>query len=425
MIKEDFLHYIWKLKKFDLSNLKTSDKTSISIIDFGVHNKDSGPDFFNAKVKIEGTIWVGNIEMHVKSSDWIKHNHQFDKAYNNVILHVVYEDDLNIKTESGITIPTLVLKNRIYKNDLKNYKLLRFNKDWISCEKLFDSSSIFSRTSASEKALTDRLLSKSEKLKDILSNKGMDWDSAFIVFLARYFGLKVNADAFEMLAHSLDYKILLKEKDQLIKLEALLFGQSGLLHRDFKDEYPNILKEEYSHLRKKYKLNPIPVSIWKFSKLRPANFPTIRIAQLAKLLYKNKRFFSEIINSNKIDEIKNIFDVKLSDYWINHYLFDETSKIRNKTLGKSAINIILINTIVPALFLYGLLENNEGFKRKAIDFLLKIPPENNSVINKWKDLGFSVSSAFDTQALLELKQNYCNNYKCLDCPIGNDLMKII
>jgi len=422
MIKEDFLHYLWKLKKIDLSNLTTTYGQKITIIDFGTYNTDSGPDFFNAKVKIDDTLWAGNIEMHVLSSDWIKHNHQLDKAYNNVILHVVYEDDISITTQSNVKIPTLELKNRILKNDLKNYKLLRFNRDWVSCQKLFDNSSPFSRIQAIEKALTDRLLVKSSRLKDIYFRKDSDWNEAFFVFLARYFGMKVNADAFEMLANSITYKTILKEKDQLLKIEALLFGQSGLLDRDFKDDYPNKLKQEYLHLKKKYNLEPIPVSIWKFSKLRPPNFPTIRIAQLAKLLFDIKAFFSEIIENDNLKIIKELFKVKVSGYWLNHYLFDEDSKPRQKSLGKSAIDVLIINTVVPTIFLYGLLENEETYKQKAIDFLSGIPAEKNSIINKWIDLGFNVSSAYDTQALLELKQSYCSKYRCLECPVGNDLM---
>ncbi len=422
MIKEDFLHYLWKLKKFDLSNLISSDGQKITIINFGTYNTDSGPDFFNAKVQIDDTIWAGNIEMHVRSSDWIKHNHQLDKAYNNVILHVVYEDDLSISTQYDIKIPTLELKNRIFKNDLKNYKLLRFNKDWVSCQKLFSNSSEFSRIRAIEKALTDRLLTKSSRLQNILTNKDNDWNDAFFVYLARYFGMKVNTDAFEMLAGSLPYKTILKEKDELIKVEALLFGQSGLLDEAFEDDYPQRLKKEYEHLKKKYSFSPIPVSIWKFSKLRPANFPTIRIAQLAKLLFESTTIFSSIINSEDINIIKRLFKVKVSDYWLNHYLFDEESTYRHKSLGKSAIDVLMINTVVPTVFLYGLLENNEEYKQKAVDYLSEIAPESNSIINKWSDLGFSVSSAYDTQALLELKQNYCSKYRCLECPIGNDLM---
>ncbi len=422
MIKEDFLHYLWKLKKFDLSNLISSGGQKLSIIDFGTYNTDSGPDFFNAKVQIDDTLWAGNIEMHVRSSDWIKHNHQTDKAYNNVILHVVYEDDLSISTQYDVKIPTLELKNRIFKNDLKNYKLLRFNKDWVSCQKLFNISSGFSRIRAVEKALTDRLLTKSSRLKNILTNKDNDWNDAFFVYLARYFGMKVNADAFEMLAGSLPYKTILKEKDELIKIEALLFGQSGLLEKEFEDDYPQSLKQEYEHLKKKYKLSPIPVSIWKFSKLRPANFPTIRIAQLAKLLFENTAIFGSIIKSEDVDSIKRLFRVKVSDYWLNHYLFDEESIHRQKSLGKSAINVLIINTVVPTVFLYGLLNNDEQYKQKAVDYLSEIAPESNSIINKWADMGFSISSAYDTQALLELKQNYCSKYRCLECPIGNDLM---
>jgi len=422
MIKEDFLHYLWKLKKFDLSNLTTSDGQKVVILDFGIHNNDSGPDFFNAKVQIEDTLWAGNIEIHVKSSDWLKHNHQQDKAYNNVILHVVYENDVNVKTESGIVLPSLELKERVKKNDLKNYKLLRFNSNWVPCEKMFSTVNTTSKISALEKALTDRLINKTKKLETILKSKNEDWEEAFYIYLSRYFGMKVNADAFEMLANSVSLKMLLKEKDYLNKIEAILFGQAGLLNKEFVDEYPNQLKREYQHLKTKYNLSSLPESLLKFSKLRPSNFPTIRIAQLAKVLFNNMHLFSKILESKNTDVIKELLTTKLNGYWINHFVFDEESINRKKTLGKSAIDILLINTIVPTLFLYGSVTNQHNYKQRAINFLTEISPENNSIINKWKKLGFSVQSAFDTQALLELKTNYCDKYRCLECPIGNHIM---
>lgn len=422
MIKEDFLHYLWKLKKFDLSGLTTSKGQKVVILDFGTHNTDSGPDFFNAKIKIDNTIWVGNVEIHVNSSDWLKHNHQYDKAYNNVILHVVYNNDTDVKTESNITPPTLELKNRIKQNDLKNYKLLRFNNNWVPCEKLFSAVPSIPQISALEKTLTDRLITKSHKLEIVLEKKNFDWEEAFYIYLSRFFGMKTNSDAFEMLSNSIPYKILLKEKDSLTKVEALLFGQAGLLNEEFVDEYPNRLKTEFLHLNTKYKLGPLPKSLWKFSKLRPANFPTIRIAQLAKLLYNNTHLFSKILESDNTKAIKKLLETKLDGYWQNHFVFDKKSINRKKTLGKSTLDIILINSIIPTLFLYGKIKNEQKYKQRAIDFLTEISPEKNSIINKWKNLGFNVQSAFDTQALLELKSNYCDNYRCLECPIGNYIM---
>lgn len=422
MIKEDFLHYLWKLKKIDLTDLVSSNGEAITIIDFGVYNTDSGPDFFNAKIKIGNTIWVGNIEIHVFSSDWVKHNHNKDKAYNNVILHVVYEKDINVLTQSGIELPTIELKSRINKGDLKNYKLLRFNSHWIPCEKLIHKASHISRTTALEKALTDRLINKSNKLNQLLDLNQQDWNEAFYIYLLRYFGMKVNSEGFEMLGRSIPYNIILKERDDRFKIEAILYGQAGFLDKEFKDIYPNKLKKIYLHLKTKYNLEPIPVSIWKFSRLRPSNFPTIRISQLAEILSRNNQLFSIILEENNLDNIKNLFKAKASDYWSDHYLFDEHSVKRIKSFGSTALKVLLINTVVPTLFLYGYINNLQYYKDKSIDFLLEIKAEKNSKINNWTNLGFNIKTAYDSQALLELKLNYCNNHKCLLCPIGNEIM---
>ncbi|HEB62498.1 MAG TPA: DUF2851 family protein [Bacteroidetes bacterium] len=422
MIKEDFLHYLWKLKKIDFSDLITSEGEDVTILDFGKYNTDSGPDFFNARVKINDTIWAGNIEMHVFSSDWIKHKHHNDPAYNNVILHVVYEEDIKLKSNAGGELPTIVLKNRIFKNDLKNYKLLRFNKNWIPCEKAINEVSSISKENTLEKALTDRLINKSSHLKSILEEKKDDWDEAFYIFLSRYFGMKTNSDAFEALAKKLPYKIILKEKDDLNKIEALLFGQAGMLQDIFSDEYPLFLKNEYQHLRNKYDLTHIPPSMWKFSKLRPSNFPTIRISQLAYILFNQDHLFRNVFDCNDINCLLRIFKAQTSAYWENHYIFDEKSINKKKYLGKNSIEILIINAVIPALFFFGHLNNEPGYKERAVDLLMNLSPENNSIIKKWKDLDIEVKSAYDSQALLELKQNYCDKKRCLECPIGNEIM---
>ena len=422
MIKEDFLHYLWKLKKIDFSGLTTTDNEEVTILDFGSYNTDSGPDFFNAKVKINDTIWAGNIEMHVFSSDWIKHKHHQDPAYNNVILHVVYEEDIKIRSNTNTELPTIELKNRIFKNDLKNYKLLKFNTNWIPCEKAFSQVSSLSIENALEKALINRLINKSEHLKGILEEKENDWDEAFYIFLSRYFGMKTNSDAFETLAKKLPYKIILKEKDDLNKIEALLFGQAGMLNEIFNDEYPLFLKNEYEHLKNKYQLTPIPVSMWKFSKLRPLNFPTIRISQFANILFNQDHLFRNVFECDNIDCLVKIFKTKINSYWENHFTFDEKSINKKKPIGKKSIEILIINAVIPALFYFGHVNNESQYKEKAVDLLLNLPAESNSIINKWRKLDIEISSAYDSQALLELKQNYCDKKRCLECPIGNEIM---
>lgn len=423
MINEDFLYYLWKFRKFNFENLKTCDGEAIEVQDTGEQNTDSGPDFLNAKVKIGNTVWYGNIEMHIYSSDWEKHRHDQDPAYNSVILHVVYEHDQICKTQSGITLPCLELKSRISKIDLRNYKLLRFNKNWIPCEKLFPDISGISKISAMEKSLSDRLLRKSFRLKEILEKNKYDWEESFFVYMSRYFGMKLNSDAFEMLAMSCTLKTILREKDNLKRIEALLFGQAGFLNEIFVDDYPQELKTEYNHLKIKYDLIQVPVSIWKFSRLRPSNFPAVRIALLAKLLFQNNNIFEKVISGNKLEDFKKLFLTTGSEYWEDHYNFDALSEKKIKKAGKTSVDVLIINTVVPAIFLYGHLNDSEKHKETALNILNELPAETNSIITKWKTLGLDVNTAYDSQALIELKLNNCNVHKCLHCPIGFEIMK--
>ncbi len=421
-IREDFLHYLWKLKKIDFSDLTTTDGEPVSIIQSGTNNSDSGPDFFNAKVRISDTVWVGNIEIHVYASDWLKHNHQNDPAYNNVILHVVYDNDVNIKFNNGVNVPTIEIKDRIPKGYLRKYKLLKKNEGWIPCDSRILDINTLTVVNTLEKAIIDRLTQKTLRVRELFHAVNSDWNQTFYIFLSRYFGMKVNADAFEMLSKSIDYKIVLAEKDSLHKLEALLFGQAGFLNEEFEEEYPLSLQKSYQHLETKYNLNSIPISVWKFSKLRPANFPTIRIAQMASVLFKSENIFRQILEIEDLDKIKSLFKIEVSGYWLEHYKFGEKSTFKKKRFGKNAINILIINTIVPLLFFYGEYNNIEAYKSRAVELLSKIEPESNSIINAWKKLNIPVKSAYDSQALLQMKLNNCDSFKCLECPIGNEIM---
>jgi hypothetical protein len=422
MIKEDFLYYLWNLKRFDLSDLKTTDGNDIMIEKSGFRNNGSGPDFFEAKIRIGDTVWFGSVEIHVFASDWDKHAHEIDPAYNNVILHVVYENDKNVKTESGHVLPTLELKNRIRKSDVKNYKLLRFSNDWIPCEKLISNVRKISKDMTLERMIIDRMLKKSSKMKEYLSSTTYDWSESFYIFLSSYFGMNTNAFAFERLSLSLPLNLISKENYSLQKIEALLFGQAGFLNQTFKDEYPEILKIEYNHLKSKYNLIQNPISIWNFGKLRPQNFPTIRIAELAALLHKIPVLFDKIIQFESLEEIRKIFRIVTSEYWESHYTFDTSSTKKRKNIGENSIDILIINAVLPSIFLYSHETAQFQYKELALKLLENIPGEKNSVVDKWKELGFYVQSAYDSQALLELKKNNCDLHKCLDCPIGNDIM---
>ena len=422
-MKEELLHYVWRTKRFEFLNLKTTAGEPLEILQFGVYNTDAGPDFFNARVQIGDTIWAGNIEMHLKASDWYKHQHQHDRAYDNVILHVVLEEDEVIVRSNNSRIPCMEVKRRISPKLVQNYQKLIRSAYWIPCQEQLVGISNFTLQFGMERLLIERLLSKASRMTSVLQEQKNDWDDVFYRFLARNFGLKVNAIPFEDLARTLPLRLLLKHKDRLFQIEALLFGQSGLLEDEFEDTYPRKLKQEYAFLRQKYSLQPLKKESWKFLRLRPANFPTIRIAQLATLIYQSHALFGKVLAAANIKEIENMFEVKLSNYWKDHYRFDKLSTVKaKKALGKSTIHLFVINTIAPFLLLYGQQSGEEKFKDKALQLLEELPAEKNRIIRGWEALGITPESAYQSQALLQLKGQYCDRYKCLDCAIGHAIL---
>lgn len=420
---EEFLYYIWRLKLFDKLDLTTTLGETIEIIQSGTYNDDAGPDFFNARLKIGNTVWAGNVEVHVNASDWERHAHHNDTAYNNIILHVVYNADKIIKRKSGEVIPTLELKNKIDKKYFENYEYFKSSKDWIPCEKQITKASLLIINSTLDKMLLERLERKSVSIVDSLKLNNNNWEETFYQHLARNFGFKVNAEPFELLAKSTPSIILAKHKNSLLQIEALLFGQSGLLNEHFEDEYLRGIQNEYVYLKQKLKLNSVDAHLWKFLRLRPVNFPTIRIAQFANLIYNSSHLFSKIIETNNIRTLKSLMNIDVSEYWQTHYTFGKKSKLKTKHLGEESINTILINTVVPFLFVYGKQKNEEKYVDRALHFLEQLPGEHNSIITKWEALKMNVNTAYTTQALLQLKNEYCNHKKCLSCTIGNQLIK--
>ena len=423
-VPEEFLHFIWENRLFNARNLKTGSGENVEIIQTGKRNTNAGPDFFNAKVKICDTVWAGNIEIHKKASDWQKHNHTDDKAYENVILHVVEEPDRQIYRINGTEIPTLQLSWPDHLN--RNYQKLLDAKTWIPCQEQFHRIDPVVLRLGFNRLMIERLEYKTIEIEKRLEQNKNNWNETFYQLLARMFGFKVNAIPFEMLARSVPLQILSKHKSSLFQLEALLFGTSGLLNEELLgDEYFIKLREEYSFLYKKYSLKTVEPHLWKFMRLRPGNFPTIRISQLAALIHRSQGLFSKIIETKNIEELKKLFNVKASDYWNNHYRFNKSSsKKQVKELGENSINILIINVIVPFLFVYGEKQNLHHLKNRALDFLEKLSPEKNSIIKKWEELGVHPRSAFETQALIWLKNSYCVPKKCLNCQIGNKLVKI-
>ncbi len=418
---EDFLHYVWKYKAFNLSELKTLEGESIQVVKTGEHNKDAGPDFFNARIKIGSTIWAGNIEIHLKSSDWKKHAHNNNGNYNNLILHLVYEND-EVIAHSGKPVATAEFKNLIDKNLVNRYTELMNAKQWIPCANQLNNVSSFALNNWLERLLVERLERKAKTISQLLELNKNNLEETFYIHLARNFGLKVNAVPFELLAKSLPNSFLGKHKSSLFQVEALLFGQSGLLQNDFKDEYPNKLKNEYSFLRKKFSLQPIEGHLWKFLRLRPVNFPTIRIAQLASLIHQSSGMFSKIMEASTIKDLRKLLSAQCSDYWDTHYTFDSVSPTKTKKLGVVAIDNLIINTVVPFMFVYAAQRGMEEYKDKAISLLEQLKAENNNIIEKFNTIGIKSVHAGNTQSLLELKNEYCDNKKCLNCGIGISLL---
>lgn len=422
-IKEDFLHYIWRTKKVPLHHLETIDGRRVEILDYGIYNVDAGPDFFNAKVRIEDTVWAGNIEMHVFSSDWNKHLHHSDRAYDNVILHVVYENDREVKFQNKeYNIPTIEMKGKIPGVFLNQYLYLMQSQDQIPCARLLPDLNMEKIQFWKYSLVVERLFQKSANIKTLLHETKNDWEESLYILIARYFGAKVNAEPFERLARSLPLSLLAKNKDKLSTVEALLFGQAGMLRADYKDEYYQQLKKEYNFLKHKYQLQPIDAVTWKFSKLRPVNFPTIRIAQFASFIAQNSGLFSKIKESVNPTDIKTMLKSTASEYWDTHYKFDSDANYQKKVTGSDFEIILLINSVCPILYYYGKVHDEETFIDKAIHILEQLAAETNTITNMWKAYGLNSKTSFDSQALIQLKTQYCQEFQCLRCVIGNEIM---
>ncbi|MFW5805749.1 MAG: DUF2851 family protein [Bacteroidales bacterium] len=420
-MNENFLQYLWKYGLFDSSSTVLDNGEKIEIISAGEHNTNAGPDFTNVKIKIGQVLWAGNVEIHVNSSDWEKHGHHHDKAYDNVIIQAVAHHDRPVKRTNGEPIPTITLKyNPKYYN---NYADLINSRNWISCEHKINDVNSFIIRYWLEKLMIERLESKAGEITRYFKQNKNNWEETFYQRMGNNFGFKLNAQPFEMLVKSIPLNCLAKHKNNLLQIEALFFGQAGMLNDlEHEDDYIKALKREYAFLQKKFNLKPVEKHLWKFLRLRPSNFPTIRIAQFASLIYSSSKLFSKILEANDVEEIKKLLSVTASSYWDVHYTFGKASAKRVKTLGDAGINILLINTIIPFLFVYGKVKDSQNFKDQALKFLENIKAEQNHIIKGWKKLGIIPENALQSQALLQLKNVYCNQKRCLDCQIGNQVI---
>ncbi len=422
-MNESFLHYLWQFQYFEKKELFTSEAEPLTILKTGTLNSNAGPDFFNAKVKIGELEWVGNVEIHIKSSDWFAHHHEKNSAYHNVILHVVWDNDKPV-LRNGITIPTLELKDRVDISLLHEYKKLISSPTSIACQKSFPQVDDLVKFSMLDKALMQRLETKASQAVELLKLNNNDWEETSYQLLARNFGFKVNADPFFQLSKSLPYKIIQKQ-NSLLQVEALLFGQAGMLETKTKDEYISLLFREYHLLEQKYSLSSFKLSPgqWRFLRLRPANFPTIRLAQFAALLFASKNIFSQLISIESYASIQKIFLQQQSDYWRTHYRFGKKAKGDVPELGEASIQNIVINTVAPLLVAYGKHKDEQTYIDRAVDLLQQLPAEQNKIMREWNALGLKVKNAFDSQALIELHNNFCQKRQCLNCTIGISILK--
>lgn len=421
-LPEDFLYYLWKVKQFDHRELTTSDGRALQILEYGTRNDHAGPDFLQAKIQIDDTIWVGHVEMHIKASDWKQHGHQSDPSYQNVILHVVMVNDQEIELPNGEPLPCLELQTKVDSTVIRKYHQLMGSLSWVPCEKSISQTSPLIMKTWLERVLVERLETKTVRIKQVLEETENDWEEAFYRLLARNFGFSVNGDVFESLARSLPRKLLLKHKDQITQIEALLFGQAGFLDHSFEHAYPQRLKEEYQFLKTKYDLSPIDAHLWKFMRMRPRNFPTIRLAQFAVLFFRSNHLFSKMLAAVSIQEVYEMFRTEVTPYWKDHFVFEEPSRKQSKKLGKGSIQLLLINTVAPFLFTYGKLHSNDTLQQKAIDFLSQLPAESNKIVRGFSSIGVTAENAVESQALLQLKNEYCDRKVCLECSIGHGLL---
>lgn len=418
---EQLLHYVWKHKIFPLKELKTTTGQQVEVIDTGLANTDAGPDFFNAKLKLDGVLWIGNIEIHERSSDWFKHGHHADTGYNSVILHIASEIDTEISRSNGERIPQIQL---ICPEAVRtNYKELLETDSYPPCYRIIPSLPPFTAHSWMTALQMERFEQKATLLNERLKRCQGNWEDAFFITLARNFGFGLNGDAFETWAHRLPFRAVDKHRNDLFQIEAIFFGQAGILEDSDGDGYYLRLKKEYTYLQHKFGLIPMDASLWRFLRLRPANLPHIRIAQLACLYHRAYGLLSRIMETETLQGVRDILKGGTSEYWLTHYTFGGSSPSRPKTLSNTSLDLLIINTVVTFLYAYGLHKGNRVLCARAGSFLEELKAENNYITRMWEQCGMKASNAADSQALIQLKKEYCDKKKCLYCRIGYEYLK--
>jgi hypothetical protein len=421
-LPEAFIHYVWQTKSFDQNNLLSTKGQRVQILNFGMINHNSGPDFLHSTISIDGQKWVGNVEMHINANEWYQHGHQNDKAYDTVILHVVLNNNKEIANSSGAVIPTIELSDRIPDHLYQNYLKLSLEKEFIPCQALLASVNPTELILIQERMMMERLSVKAKEIERHFHNTNMDWKETFHIVLLSAMGLNVNKHAFEVLAYNLHFKLLENYSNDADKCAALLFGQAGFL-KEGGDKYVSMLHEEYNFLAHKHQLRSLSKDIWRFSRMRPSQFPTIRIAQYCALVCKHPNLLSSILVKPDIKYWRTLIDLEAFDYWNNHYVFNKVSN-RNevKRITNSTKELLFINAILPFIFFYGKKKGSEKLSQYAIEAFRTLKKENNKIIRSWKEIGISIETGFDTQSLLHLYKNYCKKKRCLQCSIGHKIL---
>jgi len=421
-MREDFLHHVWQFKKFTVQGLTTVQGEPVEIINGGQYLQLAGPDFFNAQVVIGGQHWAGNVEIHIKSSDWYLHNHERDTNYDNVILHVVWEHDTEVLRKDNTEIPVLELKQHVNPKLLDNYTALAAAKTWIFCEKELEGMNSFVLENWKERLFFERLERKSLPILELAKQTNGDWEAVLFSFLAKNFGLNTNGDTFFATAKSLPFSVVRKESFDAENIEALLMGRAGLLDDDFEDLYAKDLKARYAYMAHKHQLQPAHINSVEYFRHRPDNFPTIRLSQLAQLYHSTQNLFSKVIAAKSLGKLYEVFNLQSGAYWQTHYRFDKESPKKRKSLSMSFIDLLVINTVIPFRFAYNKSIGKDN-SEELVALMQQAAPEKNATIDKFKTFKVGTQSAYDSQSLLQLKNEYCNHKRCMQCALGLELLK--
>ncbi|NNE55237.1 MAG: DUF2851 family protein [Flavobacteriales bacterium] len=420
---EDFLHFIWKFSLFQDFKLTTTTEQPITIIYPGIHNPNSGPDFLEAKIKIGERMWFGHVEIHIRASDWLKHGHQNDLAYDQVILHAVFDPDKEIYLRSPGDLPVLDLSRFLKQSYHDKYRDLSENLTTIACSNSISQVRPITMAHWLDRLAVHRCDRKSKFILQRVEDNQGDWRLTLYQALGIAFGFKVNAHAFSFLTESLPLRIIEHHKDSRFQIEALLFGQAGFLEGDISDGYPLALQNEYAFLRKKFGLYPQKQAIWKRSRMRPPNFPELRLAQLAAVLHNVDKLFRVMSEGCSASDLWVLLKTDVPGYWNTHSRIDRPCKPRNAVIGVSSIETIVINTLVPYLFAFGSYRGDVESREQALSLLMSVQPESNKITREWKQYNILALNAMESQALLELRNEFCANKKCLNCMVGVELLK--